>query len=408
MFLSLLVACFLASAAHAQQEIKLKLKPQLQKQEQLPQQQQQSQMQEQPKQEKQKEQQQQLQYLETAYIEWKPVTGAITYQVEITNESRQKIFDKMVDATKLEVDLPYGKYFYRVGVLTKFNKVSMWSDWLTLLVVPALEPAIVSASPSGIYTGITSRITVKGKNFSRKSAVMVKSEDKSVTVTHVKYVDTETLLVTVNTKGAKTGTYDLVVKNPGTLLNLTAVAKNRLTVTEKPPGYPLEYYLGLEVGYTSSMLGEEDAYTGALGFNFFCEFHSIWRSNDALSFLSKAPGLYPGVVFSYFGFLSQREKFSSSLMLQAGFFFGYEFSFPIKNVLTLRVAPVIGYKQYFRWHRFSGMDSYGTRPILFLGGNATVDLPKNFFIGVAIEYDAIFELQPVNTLGIFVRCGYRL
>jgi hypothetical protein len=419
MVLSVALTCLLAVTAYAQQEIKLNLKPhrETREQEQQPQQEKQQLPQEekkQPEQEKQQshqqtqQQTQPQQHLETAYIEWKPVPGAIKYQVEITDASRQKVLETTTEVTKLETDLPYGKYNYRVGIITKFNKPSMWTDWLELLVVPALEPAIVSVTPASIFNGIKTKITLKGKNFYRKSSVSITSGETAIPVTQVKYVDPETLVATVNTKGVSTGAYDLAVKNPGTLLKLTAVAKDRLTVTEKPPGYPLEYHLVLEVGYNSSMLGEDDAYTGSLGFNFYCEFHKIWRSTEALSFMGKAPGLYPGIVFSYFGFLRQQEHFSTSLMLQAGFFFGYQFSFPIKNIVTLNVSPVIGYKQYFRWHRYEGMDSYGTKPMLFLGGNTTVDLPRNFFIGLALEYDAIFELRPVHTIGIFVRCGYKL
>ncbi len=400
--LLLALACFLATAAHAQQEIKLKLKPQ------RPQERQQPEEQVQPLEQQKAQEQAKPQHLETAYIEWKPVEGAISYQIEITDASRNKIIEKTTGATKLEVDLPYGKYYYRVGIITKFNKPSMWTEWHELLVVPALEPSIISVTPSGIYTGLTTRILIKGKNFYRKSSVSVKSADMAVAVTNVKYIDPETLLVTVNSRGANPGSYDLAVKNPGDLLNLTAVAKNQVTVTEKPPGYPLEYHLALELGYHTSTLGEEDPYSGAFGFNFYCEFHSIWRSHEKLSFLRKAPGLYPGVVFSYFGFLKPGEDFGASLMLQAGFFIGYQFTFPLKGELKLNVSPVLGYKQYFRWHRFDGMNSYGSRPILFLGGNTTVDLPKNFFIGIAIEYDAILELRPVHTMGFFVRSGYRL
>jgi hypothetical protein len=402
------LACLCAVPAFAQQEIKLNLKPHRES----PAQEQQTQQQ--PQQEKQQTQQQQTQqvqpqqHLETAYIEWKPVPGATRYLVEITDASRQKVLETTTEVTKLETDLPYGKYYYRVGIITKFNKPSMWTDWLELLVVPALEPTIISASPAAVYAGTRAKITLKGKNFYRKSGVAIKSGEEIVPVTGMKYIDSETLVVTVNAKESRTGIYDLIVKNPGTLLKLTAVGKDMLTVSEKPPGYPLEYHLALEVGYNSPMLGEDDAYSGSIGFNFYCEFHKIWRSVDELSILGKAPGLYPGIVFSYFGFMSQAEKFSTSLMLQAGLFLGYEFTFPIRNIVTLNVSPVIGYKQYFRWHRFEATDSYGTKPILFLGGNATVDLPKNFFIGVSVEYDAIFELKPVNTLGVFVRCGYKL
>jgi hypothetical protein len=425
LFLSLMMTCFIAATTHAE-EIKLKLHPQSrqdQKQSETdksqnehkqplkdqPQQDQKKSQQEQPKQEQPKQEQKQIQQnLETAYIEWKPVEGAVFYQVEVADENKQKLFEKTTDATKLDIDLPYGKYYYRVGIITKFQKVSMWSDWTVLMVVPALEPTIVSVSPSGMFTGISGKIILKGKNFYRKSAVSLQGGGTAPLVTGVRYIDPETLSVTVNTKSAMPGVYDIVVKNPGNLLNLTTVAKNKLTLTQKPPGYPLEYYLALEVGYTSPTLGVKDAFAGAMGFNFFCEFHSIGRSHEKLAFLLKAPGFYPGIVFSYSGFLSKMKNFGTSMMIETGLFFGYEFSFPVMKDMSLHVAPVLGYKQYYRWHTFNGMNFYGTRPMLFTGGSVTVDLPMKFFIGLSLEYDLIMELEPLNTLGVFVRCGYRL
>lgn len=352
---------------------------------------------------------------EQAYIEWKPLEGAISYTVEIADVYDEIIMEKTTEDVKLEVSLPYGKYKYRIGMLTKFNKVSAWSEWHTIMIVPALEPVILSATPSVLPAWAGNSVTIKGKNFYRSSEVIIKKGDTALEVRAVRLIDPETLSVMVNATGAKPGaTYDLVVKNPGDLLDLDAVAPNQFTILAQPPGGPIQFYAGVDTEYYTQTLGVKDAYSGSLGIRFFYEFHSLGRSHPALSFLNRAPGLYPGLLLSVSGFMKPQSGFGSSTMLQAGFYLGYEFSFQLKGELRWHVSPVVGYKQYFRWHTYNGGlfepgdDYFGTRPILLVGGNVTFDLPMKFFIGIGLEYNAIFENQPVNVLGFFIRCGYRL
>lgn len=346
---------------------------------------------------------------EVAYIEWKPVEGALGYVVEIVDVFDDIILEKSTEGVRVEVNLPYGKYRYRVGMRTKFNKISSWSEWHTLKIVPALEPMIISATPAELPAKKGNRVIIRGENFYRSSEVMVKNADSELAVKNVKLVDPGTLSVTVDASGAKQGSrYDLVVQNPGDLLDLEAVASNKFTIMERPSGGAVGYYPGIETGYYSPTLGLKDAYSGSFGVKLFCEFRSLGKSHPVLSFLNKAPGLYPGVLLSVSGFLAPKAGFGSSTMLQLGFYFGYEFSFPLKGELKWHVSPVLGYKQYFRWHTYSGNEYFGTKPMLLLGGTITFDLPKNFFIGLALEYNTIFDLQPGNIVGVFVRCGYRL
>lgn len=344
---------------------------------------------------------------EKAYIEWKPVEGALSYSVEVTDSFGDLVYEKTTADVKLAMSLPYGKYKYRVGVFTKFKKTN-WSEWYTLMIVPALEPEIHSVTPATLFSEVKNKIIIKGKNFYRSSKVTVKTSDKTLTVKNVKLIDSETLSVKVDTKGARIDTYDLEVTNPGDLLDVRAVKKNQFSVVEKPPGYPIEYQLGMNVGYYSSSLGMKDAYSGSVGFQFFCEFRSLGKSHEALSFLNKAPGLYPGVLFSFFGFVGPKPGFGTSLMIQAGLYLGYEFSFPLTGDLQWHISPVIGYKQYFRSHLFERSDYMGTKPIMLIGCNARFDLPKKFFIGIALDYNVVFEIKPVHLLGVFIRCGYRL
>lgn len=353
---------------------------------------------------------------EQAYIEWKPAEGALSYTVEIVDVFDELVLEKATAAPKLEVNLPYGKYRYRVGMLTKFNKVSGWSEWKTLMIVPALEPKILSATPAGLTAGTDTRITIKGKNFYRSSEVTIKNADTALKVKNSKLVDSETISATVDASAAKPGSsYDLIIKNPGDLLDLKAVAVKQFAILEQPPVKPLDYYPGLELCYYSPSLGVKDPYSGSLGVKVFYEFRSLATSHQALSFLKKVPGLYPGVFLSASGFLKPEPDFGSSSMMEAGFYVGYEFSFPLKGDLRWHLSPVIGFKEYFRWHTYkgndyigAGRDYFGTRPIIFTGCHVRFDLPKKFFIGLGLEYNLIFEVQPVSMLGVSIRFGYHL
>lgn len=352
---------------------------------------------------------------ERAYIEWKPIEGALSYTVEIADLYDDIILEKTTEATKLEVSLPYGKYKYRVGMLTKFNKVSGWSEWHTLMIVPALEPKIVSATPAALHPWSGNRVTIKGKNLYRTTEVVVKNADSELPVKNVRFIDPETLAATVDASGAGAGArYDLVLKNPGDLLDLETVLPRHFTILEKPEGFPIRYYAGMDLGYFTSDLGMDDPYSGSLGMRFFYEFRSMGNSHPALSFLNRAPGLYPGLLLSVSGFLNPRSGFGNSSMIEAGFYLGYEFSFPLKGELRWHVSPVLGFKEYFRWHTYtlnflvSGDDYFGTRPVLFTGANVNFDLPMKFYIGIGLEYNAVFDNIPAHLLGVFIRCGYRL
>lgn len=353
---------------------------------------------------------------EAAYIEWKPLEGALSYTVEIVDVYDELVMEKKTTDTKLEVSLPYGKYKYRVGMFTKFNKISGWSDWKTLMIVPALDPEILSASPAGLPAGTGTSVTIKGKNFYRSSEVMIKSGDTALEVKNIRLVDPHTLMVTVNAGDAKPGSkYDLLVKNPGDLIDVEAFAAKQFTILERPKVQPIEYYPGIEFGYFTPSLGVKDAYSGSLCFKIFYEFRSLGKSHPSLSFLDKAPGLYPGLLLEVSGFLKPKSGFGSSSMMQAGFYFGYEFSFPLKGDLRWHISPILGFKEYFRWHTYKGNsfqgigdDYFGSRPVIFAGCHVNFDLPRKFYIGLGLEYNAVFEVQPLNMLGVFIRCGYRL
>jgi hypothetical protein len=88
---------------------------------------------------------------------------------------------------------------------------------------------------------------------------------------------------------------------------------------------------------------------------------------------------------------------------------------PLKGELLWHISPILGYKQYFRWHTYSGWlllgtsnVYFGTKPILLAGFNVTFNITKKIFIGLSADYNAIFELKPVQTLGFFLRVGYKI
>lgn len=345
---------------------------------------------------------------EKAYIEWKPGEGAVMYKIEITDLYNDLVADKTTEATKLEIDLPYGKYRYRVGTVTKFNKVYSWTEWRTLSIVPALEPKITADQQKSIPSGDSTELTIKGENFYKSSEVIISKAGSKLKIKNMRYVNPGTLVVTVDTRGAKPGDYDIMVKNAGDLMDLKAVSKNHLTINPAPEKQGIEYYVGIEFGYISPIFPDLDAYSGSLGFKLFGEFRSLGRAAKFLSFLNKAPGLYPGLELSFFGFLAPKQGFGTSFMLQLGFYFGYEFTFRLMKDLVLNVSPILGLKGYFRWHEFEGAQYFGAKPILFFGAKTTFDLPMRFYIGLSLDYNVIFEQKPMTNIGIYFRCGYRI
>ena len=100
------------------------------------------------------------------FIEWSPTPGNHGYILQIRDESGKLVQEKRTTVHRHEFQLPAGSYAQRVGILNKFQKISLWSPWKSFQVELALTPQIESIEPKKPYRNKSSgKITLRGRNF---------------------------------------------------------------------------------------------------------------------------------------------------------------------------------------------------------------------------------------------------
>lgn len=82
-------------------------------------------------------------------VEWSRVHGATRYLLQIRSMDGNIVFEKETEQTKLLVRLPPGNYSKRLGLINKFNRLYLRTDWRPLRIIRVLEPEIELAAPVG-------------------------------------------------------------------------------------------------------------------------------------------------------------------------------------------------------------------------------------------------------------------
>ena len=78
---------------------------------------------------------------DTGFIEWRAIPAANGYRIEIKSEEKV-IIETNVNENIYHVDLPKGKYEFRIGVLNFFKKPVVWSYWNPLRVIISQQPIL--------------------------------------------------------------------------------------------------------------------------------------------------------------------------------------------------------------------------------------------------------------------------
>lgn len=80
-------------------------------------------------------------------IRWKTIPGAGGYTIEVEDSSGTAVVNRKVTTNQLGLNLPPGKYRFRITALNKFQKVGKVYEWQELIVKPVGAP-VVKDSPA--------------------------------------------------------------------------------------------------------------------------------------------------------------------------------------------------------------------------------------------------------------------
>lgn len=159
---------------------------------------------------------------DTGFIEWRAISAANGYRVEIKSDNKV-IIETNVTENIYYVDLPKGKYEFRIGVLNFFKKPVVWSYWNPLRVIVSREPLLEG---EGIDVSLGDKALLSGENFLENTKINLVNEGKIIPVESLILNDKR---ITFPTEKLKLGTYDVILENPN---NKKTIRKKYVVIYE--------------------------------------------------------------------------------------------------------------------------------------------------------------------------------
>ncbi|TGK37513.1 hypothetical protein EHQ12_09165 [Leptospira gomenensis] len=151
---------------------------------------------------------------ENQYLEWKSVPEAGGYMVEI-KDSHGRITREKTKNTKYEVNLSPGVYEHRIGVLNKFGRVSVFSDWISFEVVLSRAPVVEPDSNLRLLREkLGSHLVVKGDNFTEAMNVTLLLPSGETIKPEYEFVSAKEIRIKTEGLDLKNGSYTLSLENP--------------------------------------------------------------------------------------------------------------------------------------------------------------------------------------------------
>ena len=148
-------------------------------------------------------------------VEWKPVIDTERYRLEIQTIDGKTVVSQETKDTSLTLMLKPGQYQRRIGLINKFNKLSLWSAWSPLNVVKILTPRLTpKETPRPIKRGGQRQllpVEIEGEMEQTKYYILHK--DGTKTPIQLIHKDDATF-INLDPNTLPMGEYDLVMENP--------------------------------------------------------------------------------------------------------------------------------------------------------------------------------------------------
>ncbi|MCS6983791.1 MAG: DUF5683 domain-containing protein [Leptospiraceae bacterium] len=146
-------------------------------------------------------------------IQWKGRDGSGGYIFELRQSDGKTVYRETIQENRFTVRLSEGDYEFRVGVLNRFGKDPIFSNYIPLKVRLARLPVVEKEEKVVLPETAQSPILVKGRNFSRDIKVFLKKSDELIAPEKIIYKDKSELEI-ILPKDLLPGSYDLVLQNP--------------------------------------------------------------------------------------------------------------------------------------------------------------------------------------------------
>ncbi len=169
------------------------------------------------------------------FLEWNAVEEAKGYIVQIRDDNESIVFERTVTTNRIDFHLQPGRYSSRIAPLNKFNRTAEWSEWKPFEVKRTMNPEVTFVWPGRIYKNGDGRILIRGKHLFAQTRVILKSATAGeILLENTRFdndSDSQTLALSLNLSLAAAGQYDLIIENPGGLIQKK---EKSITVDESP------------------------------------------------------------------------------------------------------------------------------------------------------------------------------
>jgi len=176
-------------------------------------------------------------------LQWEESKGAKAYHIQVKNLEGQILIDEKVKSTEYKVrDLKEGTYEHRVGVYNKFDKLSGFSEWEKIFILPFPIPEVTSTNKyeweedSGIK-----QMKIEGKNFHKKMKVSLYSSSGKEFPIQSLEIEKKEMNFSIDTKNFPPDSYTVLLESPrgkSSEIKDFVKVKDFIKITKKPVAEP--------------------------------------------------------------------------------------------------------------------------------------------------------------------------
>ena len=150
-------------------------------------------------------------------LKWGAIPEAVEYRIEVVDVGLNPVLREKTTRTRLQFKLPPGDYHYRLASVDKLGRVSDWSKWKRLRILPVVPPTLSDERQYRFEIhGEADSILLRGKNFTDETELEFRSRrGVKVPILRRERIVGGGMRLFVDKDLARPGTYDLSMRNSG-------------------------------------------------------------------------------------------------------------------------------------------------------------------------------------------------
>lgn len=148
-------------------------------------------------------------------LEWTPVKDVKGYIIQIARPDGTVILQRKTRNEKINLRLQPGLYKRRIGLVNKFDRTSVWTQWESFSILRSYQPEIERIEPVTLGKSKKERLTISGKHISKATEFEITVNGQSIPVVErFDAIEGQTTLV-LDTSAVASTDYDVTAKNTG-------------------------------------------------------------------------------------------------------------------------------------------------------------------------------------------------